>query len=55
MILLAVLAGFSLYFIKDLAETMGANGEIPLYVAAWTPEVSAILMALGLLLHLEDG
>jgi lipopolysaccharide export system permease protein len=55
MILLAVLAGFSLYFIKDLAETMGANGEIPLYVAAWTPAVSAILMALGLLLHLEDG
>ena len=55
MILFAVLAGFSLHFIKDLAETMGANGEIPLHVAAWTPAVSAILMALGLLLHLEDG
>jgi lipopolysaccharide export system permease protein len=55
MILFAILAGFSLYFIKDLAETMGANGEIPLHVAAWTPAVSAILMALGLLLHLEDG
>jgi lipopolysaccharide export system permease protein len=55
MILLAVLAGFALYFLKDFAETLGARGQIPLLVAAWTPPVAAILMALGLLLHLEDG
>ncbi len=55
MILLAVLAGFSLYFLKDFAETLGARGQIPLLVAAWTPPVAAILMAVGLLLHLEDG
>ena len=55
MILLAVLAGFSLYFLKDFAETMGARGQIPLMVAAWTPPVAAILLALALLLHLEDG
>ncbi len=55
MILLAVLAGFSLYFLKDFAESLGASGSIPLIVAAWTPPVAAILLALGLLLHLEDG
>ncbi len=55
MIVLAVLAGFSLYFIKDFAESLGASGAIPLMVAAWTPPVAAILLALGLLLHLEDG
>ena len=55
MILLAILAGFSLYFLKDFAETLGAQGQIPLIVAAWTPPVAAILLALGLLLHLEDG
>ncbi len=55
MILLAILAGFSLYFLKDFAETLGARGQIPLMVAAWTPPVAAILLALGLLLHLEDG
>ena len=55
MILLAILAGFSLYFLKDFAETLGARGQIPLMVAAWIPPVAAILMALGLLLHLEDG
>jgi lipopolysaccharide export system permease protein len=55
MILLAVLAGFSLYFLRDFAMSLGASGEIPLRVAAWTPPVAAILLALGLLLHLEDG
>ena len=55
MILLAVLAGFALYFLKDFAESLGGRGQIPLIVAAWTPPVAAILMALGLLLHLEDG
>lgn len=55
MILLAVLAGFSLFFLKDFAESLGASGAIPLIVAAWTPPLAAILLALGLLLHLEDG
>ncbi len=55
MILLAVLAGFSLYFLKDFAESLGAQGQVPLAVAAWTPPVAAILLALSLLLHLEDG
>lgn len=55
MILFAVLAGFSLYFLRDFAASLGASGAIPLTVAAWTPPVAAILMALGLLLHLEDG
>ena len=55
MILLAVLAGFALYFLKDFAELLGGSGEIPLLVAAWTPPVAAILLAVSLLLHLEDG
>lgn len=55
MILLAVLAGFALYFLKDFAELLGGRGQIPLLVAAWTPPVAAILLALSLLLSLEDG
>ncbi len=55
MILLAVLAGFALYFLKDFAELLGGQGDIPLLVAAWAPPVAAILLALSLLLHLEDG
>jgi lipopolysaccharide export system permease protein len=55
MILLAVLAGFALYFLKDFAESLGGRGQIPLLVAAWTPPVAAIMLAVSLLLHLEDG
>ncbi len=55
MILLSILAGFSLYFIRDFATSLGASGAVPLTVAVWAPPVAAILLALGLLLHLEEG
>lgn len=55
MVLLAVMAGFLLYFFKDIAETLGGNGDIPVLLAAWSPPLAAIGLALGLLLHLEDG
>ena len=55
MILLAVLAGFALYFFKDFAESLGGQGDIPILVSAWSPPFAAILLAISLLLHLEDG
>ncbi len=55
MILAAVLAGFVLYFFKDVSESLGAAGSIPVVLAAWSPPVAAIMLAFGLLLHLEDG
>jgi lipopolysaccharide export system permease protein len=55
MVLLALGFGFGSYFIRDFAQILGENGQIPVVVAAWTPPVAAILMALGILLHLEDG
>lgn len=55
MILFAITAGFALYFFKDVAETLGNNGSIPIMLAAWSAPAAAILLALGLLLHLEDG
>ena len=55
MILLAVGAGFGPFFFKDVSETLGGNGDLPVLLAAWSTPAAAILMALGLLLHLEDG
>ena len=55
MILLSIFAGFLLYFFKDLSESLGNSGDIPVLLAAWAPPIAAILLALGLLLHLEDG
>ena len=47
--------GFGLYFIRGFAHVLGENGQIPVPLAAWAAPVAAILLALGLLLHAEDG
>ena len=55
MVLLALGLGFSLYFIRNLAQVLGENGQLPIALAAWGPPVAAILLPLGPLLHWEDG
>jgi lipopolysaccharide export system permease protein len=55
MVLLALLGGFLAFFLRNFGQVLGANGQIPIVLAAWTPPVGAMLLALGLLLHREDG
>lgn len=55
MVLSAVLAGFVLYFVASLTHVMGENGQVPIALAVWAPPIAAILLAMSLLLHLEDG
>ncbi|WP_323006790.1 LPS export ABC transporter permease LptG [Pseudorhodobacter sp.] len=54
-VVFALTGGFAIFFLRNFAQVLGENGQIPVYLAAWTPPVAAILLALGLLLHLEDG
>lgn len=55
MVMAALALGFTLYFIRNFAAILGENGQIPVLMAAWGPPVAAVLLPLGLLLHLEDG
>ena len=55
LILGAVLSGFAVFFLRNFGQVLGENGQIPVALAAWTPPLAAMLLALGLLLHLEDG
>ncbi|QYK40064.1 MAG: LPS export ABC transporter permease LptG [Paracoccaceae bacterium] len=55
MVMLAILGGFALFFLRNFAQVLGENGQIPVALAAWSPPLAAVLSALGLLLHLEDG
>ncbi|WP_341213634.1 LPS export ABC transporter permease LptG [uncultured Limimaricola sp.] len=55
MVLGAILLSFGVYFLRNFAQILGENGQIPPALAAWAPPVAAILSSLGLLLHLEDG
>lgn len=55
MVLMAVLAGFAMFFLRNFAQVLGENGQIPVALAAWAPPAVALMASLGLLLHLEDG
>ena len=55
MVLLAILGGFSIFFLRNFAQVLGQNGQVPIELAAWAAPTAAILLALTLLLHVEDG
>ncbi len=55
MVLLAVLLGFTIYFLRNFAQVLGENGQIPIILAAWMPPLAGIFLSLGLLFHTEDG
>jgi lipopolysaccharide export system permease protein len=55
MVLYALLAGFGFFFLRNFAQALGDTGQIPVVLAAWTPPLAAMMLSLGLLLHLEDG
>ncbi|MFZ7090400.1 LPS export ABC transporter permease LptG [Primorskyibacter sp. 2E233] len=54
-VLSAVLLGFGLYYVRNFAQILGENGQLSPLLAAWVPPVASVLLALGLILHMEDG
>lgn len=54
-VLSAILLGFGLYYVRNFAQIMGENGQLQPLLAAWVPPIASILLALGLVLHMEDG
>lgn len=54
-VLLALLLGFTLHYIRNFSQVLGDNGQIPILLAAWAPPLASLFLGLGLFLHLEDG
>ena len=50
-----VFAGFALFVVSKMAEEFGQSGALPVMLAAWAPAASGLMLAVALLLHLEDG
>jgi len=50
-----VAAGFALFMISKMAEEFGQSGAIPVVLAAWVPAAAGMMLAVALLLHMEDG
>lgn len=55
MVLMAILLSFAVYFIRNFAQVVGENGQLPALLAAWAPPLATIGLSLGMLLHQEDG
>lgn|GEM_PF-1569260 len=51
----SVIFGFAIHFLQSFSTTLGRSGEISLGIAAWSPVLSAGLVAIALFLHYEDG
>ena len=50
-----ITAGFTLFIVSKVAEQFGESGALPVPLAAWAPAGAGLLLAVALLLHLEDG
>ncbi len=50
-----VAAGFALFMLSKMAEEFGQSGAIPVVLAAWVPAAAGMMLAVALLLHMEDG
>ncbi len=48
-------AGFALFTLSKIAEEFGQSGALPAALAAWAPALSGLMLAVTLLLYLEDG
>ena len=55
MIASGVAAGFMLFLVSKVAEEFGQSGALPAELAAWAPALAGLMLAVALLLHLEDG
>ena len=51
----SIMLGFSLYYVRNFAQLLAESGQLNLIAATWIPSISSILIALGLILHMEDG
>ena len=50
-----VAAGFALFVVSKVAEEFGQSGVLPVVLAAWAPTAAGLMLAVALLLHMEDG
>jgi lipopolysaccharide export system permease protein len=54
-VLAALLAGFALFVLRNFAQLLGNQGQIPVALAAWSPPAVTLMLAVALILALEDG
>lgn len=54
-IVTGIFVGFLIFFMSSFLQALGASGQIPVLLSAWSPAVISFLLGLGVLMNLEDG
>lgn len=54
-LLIGLIIGFSLYFLKDIAFALGSSGRLPPAIAAWLPPLLTLMVGAVLVFNQEDG
>ncbi|HBR69360.1 MAG TPA: LPS export ABC transporter permease LptG, partial [Rhodospirillaceae bacterium] len=52
---LGVFIGFLVFFTSSFLQALGASGQIPAMLAAWSPALICFLSGVGVMMNLEDG
>jgi len=55
MVSLGIALGFVVFFLSSFLQAIGASGQIPTILAAWSAPIICLLLGIGTLLHLEEG
>lgn len=54
-VLMAILGGFGIFFMRNFAQVLGQSAQIPVFAAAWAPPLTAALLGLAVMLHVEES
>ena len=50
-----VFVGFIVFFFSSFLQALGSSGQIPVFLAAWSPSLISLLLGISVLMNLEDG
>lgn len=52
---IGIFMGFAVFFISSFLQALGASGQIPVFLAAWSPALITTLLGVSVMMNLEDG
>ena len=55
MLIVTIILGIGAFLLNNLTQILSQNGAIPILLGAWATPFIAILISLGVILHMEDG
>ncbi len=55
MVALGIVLGFFVFFMSSYLQALGASGQIPIIMAAWSAPIISMLMGLSIMMNVEDG